>query len=117
MLWEDRVVTISRVNGTLAFSANFMLIGAMNCSPAAMRLSDPWGVAGADICYRREGTTPWSTKAMATKGASVYTTHIDCSDIASFMSSALEFYVRARPARGNLTSSGTKTVSENRCVL
>ena len=30
---EDRVVTISRVTGTLAFPANFMLIGAMNPCP------------------------------------------------------------------------------------
>ncbi len=117
MLLGDRVVTISRVNGTLTFPANFMLIGAMNCASPGMRLSDSSGIAGVDICYRREGTTPWSTKAMAAKGGSVYTTRIDYSDIASSVGSALEFYVRARPARGNLTSSGTKTVSENRCVL
>ena len=32
-LSEDRVVTISRVNGTLAFPANFMLIAASDPTP------------------------------------------------------------------------------------
>ena len=30
---EDRVVTISRARGTVAFPANFMLVGAMNPCP------------------------------------------------------------------------------------
>jgi len=32
---EDKIVTISRAQGTLTFPANFMLIAAMNPAPAA----------------------------------------------------------------------------------
>lgn len=32
---EDKIVTISRANGSLTFPANFQLIAAMNRAPAA----------------------------------------------------------------------------------
>ncbi len=104
-------------------STDTMWYGAVGCTGSYdvtidARVTDPSGVAEVTLYYRRRGTSTWLTRTMTSTGGGWYTGgKIYSRDVAGTGTSnqTLEYYVRARDARGNYTQGSLGTVTMRYC--